>query len=71
MPDILTIGKRLQKNGFTQKQLTEKLWSMGVCASFNWVTAYCRSWSRDYGRAEIWIAIDKALEEMEAEKNGR
>lgn len=68
---MLTINDRMKAAGITQKQLTEKLWSMGVCASYSWVTAYCRSWSRDYGRAEIWIAIDKALEEMEAEKNGR
>ena len=55
----------LHEKGFTVRDLTERLWAKGVIIHHETVKGYCRAWSREYGKPEIWEKIFECLREME------
>nr|DAM07887.1 MAG TPA: hypothetical protein [Caudoviricetes sp.] len=62
---LVTVKQLLIQNGYTVKNLTERLWKKNVMVSYEMVKHYCRSWSTDFGDPDVWAVIRECLREME------
>lgn len=64
------LGKIINAAGFSVKELTEFIWNTGVWESYANITKYCRASNREYGKIEVWEAIDKFLNKYEIQWDG-
>lgn len=64
------LGILINTAGLTIKDLTEYIWSEGIWVSYDTVKRYCRASTREYGKIEVWEAINKFLDKHKIQWDG-